>query len=324
MDGWGLDWAAWQRITPEVLGERLAAGANPDAGLPALGNTPLFEVLNRPAAREMIELLVAYGAKVDAVNLLGQTPLWEAVRIGRRDAVTALLRAGADPWRRLFGQWSPGLLGLCGPFADLFEDLPGGLRLGPNMRELQDYADVLIDSYGTWKFEGNPAFGFISGVREEEVVRRLGADPDACPPIPQGGHPSGCRSGGAGHETIHLATSPWGGVVLHQYDGVALVVERICRALTTPYGLMASVLDDPGGRAYVHVWQDGRRVRQIEPGQEPGAEGRIEEWLCRFGDLSGVYGRMERALACMSMITGVAAEEQWTHEAPHRRIKVSR
>ncbi len=318
MNGWCLDWADWQRITPDVVRERLAAGADPDERLHAVGNTPLFEVLNQPAAAEMIALLLRYGARVDTMNLIGQTPLWEAVRLGRRDAVSTLLHGGAEAWRPLFGQWSAGLLGLCGPLADLFETLPGALRLGPNIREVQEYADVLIDSYGGWKFGGQSTFAFVSGVPEQEVVTRLGAEPSMCPP-------SRLRDQSAasdGFEVVHVATSPWGGVALHQYSGMALVSDRFCRYLTTPTGLMAGVFDNPSGGVYVHVWQDGRRVRHIAPGQEPGAEGRIEEWLCRFGDLSGDYSHMERALAYMSMVTGVAVEERWTHEAPHRRVHV--
>ncbi|MCG5214249.1 ankyrin repeat domain-containing protein [Streptosporangium soli] len=318
MNGWLLEWADWQRITPEVVRERLASGADPDERLHAVGNTPLFEVLNQPAAAEMIDLLLAYGARVETMNLIGQTPLWEAVRVGRRDAVAALLRGGAEAWRPLFGQWSAGLLGLCGPLADLFETLPGALRLGPNLRELQEYADVLIDSYGGWKFGGQSTYAFVSGVEEKEVIARLGGDPETCPPTLPRDQPVGHD----GLEAIHVATSPWGGVAMHQYDGVALVNEGVCRHVTSPAGLMAAVFDNPTGGVYVHVWQDGRRVRQIAPGQEPGADGRIEEWLCHFGDLSGYYDHMERALAYMSMVTGVAVEERWTREAPHRRVHV--
>ncbi|MBB5131264.1 hypothetical protein HNP84_000970 [Thermocatellispora tengchongensis] len=313
MHTWRLEWAAWQRITPAVLRERLALGADPDARLHALGNTPLFEVLARDGAAEMIDALAAAGATIDVLNLTGQTPLWEAVRIGRRDSVRALLRAGADPWRPLFAQWSPGLLGMCGPLADLFEDLPGAPRLGPNLREMLEYADILIESYASW--QGHRAVGFVAGVAEEDVLSRLGA---------LRGERAGEEPAGPGYEAVHVATSPYGGVVLHQDDGAALVVERCCRALTTPTGLLASVSAGPGGGTYVHVWRDGRRVRHVEPGQEPGAEGPIEEWLCHFGDLSGDYGRMERALAYMSMITGVAAEERWTREAPHHRVLVPR
>ncbi|QIJ60869.1 hypothetical protein [Streptomyces sp. JB150] len=43
----------------------------------------------------------------------------------RPDNARALVEAGADPWRRLIGGWSPGRLALAGPTPDPFP-LPEG------------------------------------------------------------------------------------------------------------------------------------------------------------------------------------------------------
>lgn len=60
--------------------------------------TPLHKSIFNTAVRLlMVPLLIKNGADVNAMNKRGETPLCYAVLIGRKDLVTVLLLAGADP-----------------------------------------------------------------------------------------------------------------------------------------------------------------------------------------------------------------------------------
>jgi len=74
-----------------VLRCLLKAGAN--AGTPDRnGDTPLHAALSA----EAVWLLCAAGARVNAVNVRGESPLELAIRRGNLDAITGLLNAGAS------------------------------------------------------------------------------------------------------------------------------------------------------------------------------------------------------------------------------------
>src|SRR5690606_41941472 len=73
-------------------------GTEASAPAPDAFSGSLHEAILNEAPVTTLEELLAAGAEVDAVDSLGETPLWLAVTLGARDAVEVLLRAGADPW----------------------------------------------------------------------------------------------------------------------------------------------------------------------------------------------------------------------------------
>jgi ankyrin repeat protein len=91
---------ASDRIRAAILG--LAWQADPDATLPELaraanddGDTLLHRVAGEGRA-DLIEALIAAGAKVEATNDHGVTPLHEAAEHGHAAAIEALIAAGAN------------------------------------------------------------------------------------------------------------------------------------------------------------------------------------------------------------------------------------
>jgi ankyrin repeat protein len=60
------------------------------------GDTPLHVLLRRNDT-EAVLMLIAAGARINAVGDMSETPLHIAVRQRNADAVEALLKAGADP-----------------------------------------------------------------------------------------------------------------------------------------------------------------------------------------------------------------------------------
>lgn len=60
------------------------------------GDTPLHVLLRRNDT-EAVLMLIAAGAKINAVGDMSETPLHIAVRQRNVDAIEALLKAGADP-----------------------------------------------------------------------------------------------------------------------------------------------------------------------------------------------------------------------------------
>jgi uncharacterized protein len=80
------------RCHPDFLGREIAdpnhAGAVGDTMLP---------IAARKGAIEDIELLLAFGAKVNAAGDLGNTPLHGAAMTGQIATVQRLLECGADP-----------------------------------------------------------------------------------------------------------------------------------------------------------------------------------------------------------------------------------
>ena len=64
------------------------------------GATTLHLAAGRSRNPEAVRLLLARGAKVDALNHLRMTPLLNAAASGQKEIVTLLLAAGADPKHR--------------------------------------------------------------------------------------------------------------------------------------------------------------------------------------------------------------------------------
>jgi len=78
---------------PEIAAMLLAAKADPNARGES-ENTPLHLAVERDALPELVDLLHRNGADLEAVNALGETPLYKAA-LGNPDVAETLLRYGA-------------------------------------------------------------------------------------------------------------------------------------------------------------------------------------------------------------------------------------
>ncbi|GAA3442366.1 ankyrin repeat domain-containing protein [Planomonospora venezuelensis] len=101
----------------DLVRAELAAGADPNYGAHVF-EKPLHAAADR-GSPEVVAELARLVDDVDAERE-GRTALWMAVFEGRTDNARALVSAGADPWRPMMADWSPGRLSLAGPTPDLF------------------------------------------------------------------------------------------------------------------------------------------------------------------------------------------------------------
>ncbi|MFF7249230.1 ankyrin repeat domain-containing protein [Embleya sp. NPDC008237] len=167
-DGWagfGWDWKDHDDIR-----RRLDRGADPEVWR---GGRPLHRaaVFGSP---EVVAELARRVADVDALED-GVTALWEAVVSGKPDNARALAAAGADPWRRSVGGWSPGRLSLAGPTPDVFT-VPPGERLTDAERAAAQDAGRLVAALGSFHVEGT-GLACVAGIDAAEAIRRLEAAP---------------------------------------------------------------------------------------------------------------------------------------------------
>ncbi|MFI0895077.1 ankyrin repeat domain-containing protein [Streptomyces sp. NPDC020983] len=179
----GMGYRDWEDAA--LVRARLEGGAPADrfAGTAGTGaaSTPLHMAAERGTA-EAVAALLAHGAPPDVRDPEGHTPLWAAACALDEGSVRALLDAGADAWTPQDGPWSPGRLLLTTPLAPLVAGLPGAVRLSAAEADAFAEADTLVaafDTRGLWT-EGLGT-AFVRGVTEEELIRRLGADPARCP-----------------------------------------------------------------------------------------------------------------------------------------------
>ena len=100
---------------PHCIALLVAAGADVNAKSTSGSSTPLITLARCPAARQRkiacAQLLIQAGARVDAADNDGDTPIWAAVRRGHRKLAKLLLRAGAvipNHWPTGFsyGEWN--------------------------------------------------------------------------------------------------------------------------------------------------------------------------------------------------------------------------
>lgn len=312
---------------PAEVEARLAEGADVNARLTG-SSTPLHEAVLNEAPVEVVETLLAHGARVDARDASGATPLWLAVRYGHRDAVEALLRAGAAPWAPVVSGWSPGRYALDGPLADLFRGLPGAPAITDAERLARQRANSLIHSYswvGDW-FVYLSDVTFVAGLTEAEATRRLGADLDRCRPARSPYHglwdepdPDTVEEGDEeeppGHFDVYLGSHD-GGVCLL---GQGAATSAACRSLSEGTRLATVFLNEAKAICNVRCWEDGAERYSTDP-VDLARNDREEEWLYRFGDAAHHSAYEARALALMSHHTGVGITEEWLLHGPMRGI----
>ncbi|MEV5342645.1 ankyrin repeat domain-containing protein [Streptomyces sp. NPDC052676] len=169
-DGWaGVGWDGWKDL--EEVRRRLDAGADPEKWS---GGRPLHRaaVFGSP---EVVAELARRVADVDAVEY-GAAALWEALMADRPDNARALVEAGADPWRRLIGGWSPGRLALAGPTPDLFPLPEGEPGLTDAEHAVAEEGRRLRAALGTFHYEGT-GLACVAGIDADEAIRRLEATP---------------------------------------------------------------------------------------------------------------------------------------------------
>ncbi|MGW8065257.1 ankyrin repeat domain-containing protein [Streptomyces ziwulingensis] len=168
----GDDWAGmgWEWKDADDVRRRLERGADPEKWS---GGRPLHRaaVCGSP---EVVRELARRVADVDALEN-GVTALWEAVVSRKPENARALAAAGADPWRRSIGGWSPGRLSLAGPTPDLFS-VPAGECLTEAERAVAEEAGRLIAALGWFHYEGT-GLACVAGIDAAEAVRRMEASP---------------------------------------------------------------------------------------------------------------------------------------------------
>ena len=96
---------------PRCIALLLAAGADVNAKSTSDSSTPLITLVQCGAEIACAQLLIQAGARVDDADEYGNTPIWLAVREGRRNLAKLLLRAGAvipNHWPTGFsyGEWN--------------------------------------------------------------------------------------------------------------------------------------------------------------------------------------------------------------------------
>ncbi|MYS22471.1 Ankyrin repeat-containing protein [Streptomyces sp. DvalAA-14] len=280
--------ADWQQMGYRDWADTALIRARLEGGAPAgtLGGSPGATPLHRVAehgAAEAVTALLAYGVDVDARDNDGHTPLWYAAGSMDEATVRTLIDAGADVWRPQSGPWSPGRLLLTTSLAALVQDLPGATELLPEEVAEQQAADTLIAAFGDeplWT-EGLGVC-FVRGLSEDELIRRIGADPARCPtadlddaPFDEEDYEESLRFVGV----RSVAGAP-GGCVITQ-DGHAPIGGALLEAIsagTTACGVYFS----PKGGTFRTVARDGEVVTSDEIGSAPLASDPAAYWTFRF------------------------------------------
>ncbi|MFI0940794.1 DUF6461 domain-containing protein [Streptomyces sp. NPDC021020] len=331
-DWQGMGYRDWEDAA--LVRARLEGGAPADRVAEGrTATTPLHMAAERGAA-EAVAALLAHGAAADARDEAGRTPLWQAARALDEGSVRALLAAGADAWSPQEGPWSPGRLLLTTPLAPLVAALPGAVRLPAAEAAAFAEADALVaafDTRGLWT-EGLGA-AFVRGLTEDELIRRLGADPAQCPPVEIEDAPFDEDDY---EESLHyvgvtaLPGDPGGCAVTQQgylpNDGAVL---RALSAGTDACGLYFN----PKGGTFFTLAREGEVVASDElgtPGPRPGQADQEAYWRFRFWQNRPhfPYGANALAYACAAAGMRVPAAREavdnrsarrWVPLPPHLR-----
>ncbi|MEU6120415.1 ankyrin repeat domain-containing protein [Streptomyces sp. NPDC047123] len=264
-----------------LIRARLDGGAPADA-LIGSGTTPLHLAAERGDG-ECVAALLPHVTRVDVADDEGHTALWHAACRGDGGSVRALVRAGADVWTPQIGPWSPGRLLLTTELAPLVADLPGAVPLPDEERAAFRAADALVEAFGDdvpWA-EGL-GIAFVRDLDEDEVVRRLGADPAHCPKTTPEGAPFDEDDFDAALRHVGVAGLPGrpGGCVLVQ-NGYMPGDDALLRAIsahTTAYGMYFN----PKGGTHGTLARDGRCVDHEEVGLCLDATDPPAAWHFRF------------------------------------------
>ncbi|GAA2069272.1 hypothetical protein GCM10009801_18660 [Streptomyces albiaxialis] len=228
-------------------------------------------------------MLLERGAEADARDGREHTPLWHAACAVDETAVRALIAAGADVWTPQLGPWSPGRLLLTTPLAPLVAELPGARPLPAGEAAAFREADALTAAFGEQEIwmEGLGVC-FVRDLSEDEVIRRLGADPAACPRTGGEDMPFDPTDFDEVDRYVGVAAVPGspGGCVIVQ-DGFmpsdAALLEAIS-AGTEAYGIYVN----PKGGTHGTLARDGEYQGNEEVGLTPHQAEPPARWHFRF------------------------------------------
>jgi hypothetical protein len=321
--------ADWKRMgyhdwsDAALIRARLEGGAPPEAAVGGHGTTPLHRTAELGSA-EAVSALLPHITDVDVRDHDDHTPLWYAVRSMDEATVRALIAAGADVWTPQAPPWSPGRLLLTTPLAPLVRDLPGAVELPPREVAAQEAADALIAAFGTEELwtEGLGVC-FVQGLDEDELIRRLGADPAQCPradlddaPFDPMDYDESLRYVGVSG----VAGTP-GGCVIAQ-DGYMPSDRAVLRAIsagTTAYG----VYFNPKGGTFGALARDGEVVAGDEIHIGPHDSDPEAYWTFRFWQRKHAFPHSADILAYCCAAAGLnitAGRDAVDLRTPHRWV----
>ncbi|MFG3093744.1 ankyrin repeat domain-containing protein [Streptomyces sp. NPDC048202] len=314
------DWA-----DTALIEARLAGGAPPGGDTGWSGATPLHLTAEQGAV-DGISALLARGVEVDARDDDGHTPLWNAVQSMDEAAIRALIDAGADVWTPQEAPWSPGRLLLGTPLAPLVSSLPGAEELPAEEAAAQRAADALIAAFGDEPlWTDGLGICFVRDLTEDEVIRRLGADPARCPRTGEDDAPFDAEDyeEALRHVGVHGVEGAPGGCVITQ-EGYLPSDEALLSAIstgTTAYG----VYFNPKGGTFGSLARDGEVVESDEIGLWPHESDPAAYWTFRFWQRKQdfPYGADIFAYACAE--AGLVIEdgrEAADHYAPRRWVEL--
>ncbi|MET7697712.1 ankyrin repeat domain-containing protein [Streptomyces sp. NPDC005485] len=280
--------ADWQEMGYRDWGDaaliraRLEGGAPPDAAVGWGGTAPLHLVAEQGAA-EAVTALLSHPVDVDARDDDGHTPLWYAVHGMDEATVRTLIDAGADVWTPQSGPWSPGRLLLTTPLAPLVQGLPETVELPPEEVAAQQTADALIAAFGDhplWT-EGL-GICFVRGLSEDEVIRRIGADPAHCPrtDLENAPYDADDFDESLRYVGVRSLDGAPGGCVITQ-DGYMPSDNAVLRAISAGTAAYGVYFNAKGG-TFGTLARDGEVVESEEIGLSPQESDPAAYWNFRF------------------------------------------
>jgi hypothetical protein len=314
------DWA-----NTAVIRARLQGGAPPNARIGGQGSTPLHLAAEHGAG-EAVAALLSHGADPDALDDEEHTPLWYAASTVDEDSVRALIGAGADVWTPQSGPWSPGRLLLTTPLASLVAQLPGAVELPAEEAAAFREADALIAACGERELwtEGL-GLCFVRGLSEEEVIRRLGADPAQCPTAGLEDAPFDLTDYDESLNYVGIASVPGapGGCVITQ-EGYMPSDDAVLRAIsagTAAYGIYFN----PKGGTFGTLARNGEVAVHEEIGLLPDESDPPAYWHFRFWQRQHVFPYDANILAYAGAAAGLRisdAQNAVDRRAPRRWVQL--
>lgn len=321
------DWQGLRRqdwADADLIRARLEGGAPADHPGDRYCGSPLHSAAEHGSAASVTALL-SHGATVDVRDTEGHTALWYAAAGGDKGAIRALVEAGADVWTPQDGPWSPGRLLLTTPLAGLPAALPGAEPLPAAEAAAFEAADELTAAFDTRQLwtEGL-GVAFVRGLTEDELIRRLGADPTRCPPLPIEDAPF--DEDDDFEEVLRyvgvtsLPGDPGGCVVTQQ--GYLPSDSALLAAVSAGTAACGLYFNPKGGRFYT-LARDGGTVRSDELGYALRHADPDGYWRFRFWQRGAAfpYGANDLAYVCAAVGMRVRdAGEALDHRATRRWV----